>query len=429
MQTDWNLIALEDLGALRVRGADAVRFLQGQVSNDVARLTPQHSLLAGYHNPQGRTIALLRLVLLEQDDLLAILPRELAATVASRLSKFILRARVKIADESAGWRIAGLVAPGTSGGGSRASAVESGGGAMGSGTSGAGSGTPDSAAAASRAANWAAAQFERTSARVALQARGDAGTSAAMGLNEGASSSAAAQLDVADATISLPDASALMLPDSVGSQSRVDNSVIVRVGAAPPRWLVVSPAEAAPLLSAVAPADRESWRLLDIAAGEPQVYAATSEEFVAQMLNLDALDAIAFDKGCYTGQEVIARAHYRGRVKRRLQRFVSRGTLRLAAGDSGQLADGRAFKVVEAAQLAEGRCEFLAVAPMASGDHEPRDTQSTAPPNAVATDGTGSKVASPPGTGAGSATTLAQGVPVDAEQLPLSYALDQTQSL
>ena len=41
------------------------------------------------------------------------------------------------------------------------------------------------------------------------------------------------------------------------------------------------------------------------------------------MLNLDLLDAIAFDKGCYTGQEVIARAHYRGRVKRRLQRFLS----------------------------------------------------------------------------------------------------------
>ena len=60
-----------------------------------------------------------------------------------------------------------------------------------------------------------------------------------------------------------------------------------------------------------------------IAAGEPQVFAATSEAFVAQMLNLDLLGAIAFDKGCYTGQEVIARAHYRGRVKRRMQRFVT----------------------------------------------------------------------------------------------------------
>jgi hypothetical protein len=88
------------------------------------------------------------------------------------------------------------------------------------------------------------------------------------------------------------------------------------------------------------------------------------------MLNLDALDAIAFDKGCYTGQEVIARAHYRGRVKRRMQRFVSREPCKLSPGDSGQLADGRNFKVVAAAQLDDGRCDFLAVAPMttAGGD-------------------------------------------------------------
>ena len=69
---------------------------------------------------------------------------------------------------------------------------------------------------------------------------------------------------------------------------------------------------------------RQPWRAgrcADIAEGLPQVYAATSEAFVAQMLNLDLLGAIAFDKGCYTGQEVIARAHYRGRVKRRLQRW------------------------------------------------------------------------------------------------------------
>jgi folate-binding protein YgfZ len=164
--------------------------------------------------------------------------------------------------------------------------------------------------------------------------------------------------------VPLPTASAVMLPDSVHGQSRSGGAVIVRVGAVPARWLVLSPAgESAPLAGCDAAA-RDVWRLLDIADGEAQVYAATSEEFVAQMLNLDALDAIAFDKGCYTGQEVIARAHYRGRVKRRLQRFVSRGAAALAVGESGTLADGRAFKVVEAVGLADGRCEFLAVAPM-----------------------------------------------------------------
>jgi folate-binding protein YgfZ len=400
MRKEWNLSELGDLGVLRVRGADAVGFLQGQVSNDVARLTPQQSLLAGYHNPQGRAIALLRLVQLEQDDLLAILPRELAPTVASRLSKFVLRAKVKIADESASWRVTGLAAPAQE----VSVAKNSDAGAANRGASVATAGATDpgpgtSTAQDSSETSWAAAQFERASALVALPAGANAATPASMASDPGVSSWTAAQLAVADATISLPDASALMLPDSVGSQSRVDDSIIVRVGAAPPRWLMISPAQQASPLAAVAQADRDSWRRLDVEAGQPQVYAATSEEFVAQMLNLDALDAIAFDKGCYTGQEVIARAHYRGRVKRRLQRFVSRGALRLAAGDSGQLTDGRGFKVVEAVLLADGRCEFLAVAPLAAGDQEPP----TAPPAQSAT---------PP-----------QSAPVEAEQLALPYEL------
>jgi folate-binding protein YgfZ len=401
MRKEWNLSELGDLGVLRVRGADAVGFLQGQVSNDVARLTPQQSLLAGYHNPQGRAIALLRLVQLEQDDLLAILPRELAATVASRLSKFVLRAKAKVADESASWRVTGLAAPpqdmsvpksSDAHAANRGASV-----ATGSGAADPGPGT--STAQDSSETSWAAAQFERASALVSLPAGANAATPASMASDPGESTWTAARLDIADATISLPAASALMLPDVVGAQSRVDDSVVVRVGAAPPRWLMISPAHQASPLAGVARADRDAWRRLDIAAGQPQIYAATSEEFVAQMLNLDALDAIAFDKGCYTGQEVIARAHYRGRVKRRLQRFVSRGALRLAPGDSSQLADGRMFKVVEAVQLADGRCEFLAVAPLAAGNQETPTVP--APPSAT-----------PP-----------QSTPVEAEQLALPYAL------
>ena len=93
-----------------------------------------------------------------------------------------------------------------------------------------------------------------------------------------------------------------------------------------------------------------AWERADIAAGIPQVYAATSESFVAQMLNLDLLGAIAFDKGCYTGQEVIARAHYRGRVKRRLQRFRASVPLaQLSPGTHGTMTNGRGFIVVDAA--------------------------------------------------------------------------------
>jgi len=93
------------------------RFLEaGRCRNgvpDFARtlLRANRSLLAGYHNPQGRVIALLRLLQLAPDDVLAILPRELVGPVAQPLVKFILRAKVQLTDESAHWTITGLLLP------------------------------------------------------------------------------------------------------------------------------------------------------------------------------------------------------------------------------------------------------------------------------------------------------------------------------
>jgi len=224
------VITLEDLGLVRVRGVDAVRFLQGQLSNDVARLGTENSILAGYHNPQGRTIALLRLVQWDADpaapgDILAVVPRELAGVVASRLGKFVLRAKAKVADESAGWRVSGLV--------DAAGAVARGAGGDAAGTQG--------------AANSGGA--------------GDARGAGGPALSE--------------------------LPSLVNAQTRIDGAVYVRVGDDPPRWLVVSPADAPAPLTGYAVGDRQTWLRLDIAAGLPQVYAATSEEFVAQMFECD----------------------------------------------------------------------------------------------------------------------------------------------
>jgi folate-binding protein YgfZ len=334
MRTAPKVIELEPAGIVRMRGTDAVKFLQGQLSNDVARLTAQHSLLAGYHNPQGRTIALLRLVQWDAEDILALVPRELATVVAGRLSKFVLRAKVKVVDESAGWRVVGLV-----------------GAASGAGGAGLATGAAGAAGA------------------------GVAGTNAGPGAARLASHDVAAMAVAADGPVGVSPAPA-ELPLSVGAQVRGDGAVFVCVDNQPLRWLAISPADApSPVLDYPA-GDRATWQRLEVAAGQPQVYASTSEEFVAQMLNLDALDAIAFDKGCYTGQEVIARAHYRGRVKRRMQRFVSREACQLSPGDSWQLADGRTFKVVQAAQLADGRCDFLAVAPMVGAGSEATDTTS-----------------------------------------------------
>ena len=69
------------------------------------------------------------------------------------------------------------------------------------------------------------------------------------------------------------------------------------------------------------PQIENEWRLADVAAGLPQVFAATSGSFVPQMLNLDRLDAISFSKGCYTGQEIVARTQHLGRIKRRTLRY------------------------------------------------------------------------------------------------------------
>jgi folate-binding protein YgfZ len=278
-------VALPDLGVLRIKGRDGALFLQGQLSNDMKHLSSEHSVLAGYHNPQGRTIAVLHLIRTAPEEILALLPRELTAAVAAKLARFILRAKVLIEDVSQSLRIDGLIA--------------------------------------------------------------------------------------GEETPTPPDA-----------------AILARVAGDARRWFCITAAEEQdPVL-----ADRQLWRRLDIAAGLPQVYGATSEEFVAQMLNLDALGAIAFDKGCYTGQEVIARAHYRGRVKRRMQRFKTQDAQTLVPGSAGRLFDGRAFKVVDAVAADDGRCEFLAVAAVSAREE------------AAGQDGE---------------------VPIAAESLPLPYELPQ----
>ena len=60
------------------------------------------------------------------------------------------------------------------------------------------------------------------------------------------------------------------------------------------------------------------WRYLDIISGIPWLTTETSEEFIPQMLNLDKLGGISFNKGCYTGQEIVARTHYLGKAKREM---------------------------------------------------------------------------------------------------------------
>ena len=110
------------------------------------------------------------------------------------------------------------------------------------------------------------------------------------------------------------------------------------------------------------------WQLAGIRAGLPQVYPETYESFVAQMLNLDLLGGIAFEKGCYSGQEIIARTHFRGAIKRRMFRFRSEGPPP-APGTRVLAGEQHAGDVVDAAATSEG-CELLAVVSLAQQDAE-----------------------------------------------------------
>jgi folate-binding protein YgfZ len=239
---------LNGLGVLRISGADAPRFLQGQLSNDMERLSDAGSLLAGLHTAQGRVVALLRLLRAADASVLAVLPAPLLPRVSARLSGYILRAKVRIEDASAQLAVYGV---------------------------------------------------NRESGR---------------------------------------------------------DLQVLPAGSDPPQGL---------------PSDEAQWHADDVAAGLPQVYPATSEAFIAQMLNLDLVEGISFSKGCYTGQEIIARAHYRGRVKRRMQRFVTSQQASPKPGERYRLADGRTIEIVDGAPRSTGGHDVLAVAPLSAAPAVP----------------------------------------------------------
>ena len=97
------------------------------------------------------------------------------------------------------------------------------------------------------------------------------------------------------------------------------------------RWVLLSSASYAEALRAqltkITPKSDQGWQLTSVCAGEPEVLPLTVDTWIPQMLNLDQLQGVSFKKGCYTGQEIVARAHFLGRVKRRMRLFAYEGDL------------------------------------------------------------------------------------------------------
>jgi len=77
----------------------------------------------------------------------------------------------------------------------------------------------------------------------------------------------------------------------------------------------------------------DDWNNLNILDGIPDIYPTTQEAFIPQSLNMDLIEGINFKKGCYTGQEIVARTHYLGKVKRRMYRAFLKSRADLIPGD------------------------------------------------------------------------------------------------
>jgi folate-binding protein YgfZ len=254
---------------IRFSGDDAGDFLQGQLTQDVRTLERAGALLTAWCNPQGRVVAVMRL--LDLGDALGLAaPAELAEALVRRFAMYRLRARVEIA---------------------------------------------------------IAADF----------------CIAAAGADEDRAALAALDL--------LPPAEPLAVRRARGLTTLAlgerDVELYGRAADFTSAGLVLR-----------APRSEEQWQQALIAAGIATLGPATSEKYTPHMLNLDRLGAVSFSKGCYTGQEIVARTEHLGRVKRRLARYRLEDG-RAAPGDP-VLHEGReSGEVVNAA----GR-DVLAMVPL-----------------------------------------------------------------
>ncbi|WP_194711175.1 CAF17-like 4Fe-4S cluster assembly/insertion protein YgfZ [Noviherbaspirillum soli] len=140
--------------------------------------------------------------------------------------------------------------------------------------------------------------------------------------------------DVSDGQVALglagPDVAAALapwfpeLPAAYGVTQQVAGTLIRMPDAAgAPRFQWIASVETAQrawpqLAQSLRPAATAAWRALDIQAGIPLVVQATQEQFVPQMINFEVLGGVNFRKGCYPGQEIVARSQYLGKLKRRM---------------------------------------------------------------------------------------------------------------
>ena len=169
------------------------------------------------------------------------------------------------------------------------------------------------------------------------------------------------------------------VPEKIWSAFQQDGFTLLRHPGETPRIAVAGEPAAMidlwrKLTPSATPCDSNRWLLANIRAGIPTVYGSTSESFIPQMANMQLIQGVSFTKGCYTGQEVVARTKYLGKIKRRMYLARIDGshcplpgeTLFSAGSQSGQGAG----RVVDAQRSPDGGCELLAVIEIASHDED-----------------------------------------------------------
>lgn len=271
---------LGPIAALQVSGADAVNFLQGQFTNDVAALELGAWQWSAWCSAKGRVLAdfILRRSAEERFELL--LPHVLLEPVRRRLAMFVLRAKVVIDDASGTTIRIGVGGPGAA-------------------------------------------------ARIAAVAGQAPGPSLATTIDGG----------------------------SIAALTGSCFIVLVEPAVAPAVWDAL----------AARPAGFACWQWLNIRAGVPVVLPPTQDQFIPQALNLDALGGVSFRKGCYAGQEIVARTQYLGRLKERLA--VAHLDASAATGDrlyAPSFGDQPCGTVVNAAPAPGGGYDLLMVCQLAA---------------------------------------------------------------
>lgn len=266
------------LAIIEVKGADAAKFLQGQLTCNVNELSMSLASICGFCNAKGQVISTLVLIKTSTAFLL-VLPVDLLEKVIKKLRIYILRSAVELLDRSGELQVLGL---------------------------------------------------ESSAGRLGEQLL----PTRHFGVEQAAT-----------IVVKLPDASRY--------------------------WVIAdhSLALASLLEPGVEQGDLAQWRLLDIKAGFPWFDVSQSEQYIPQMLNIDQWGGISFNKGCYTGQEVIARVHYLGKIKRGL--FVAESCGSCVSGCSVlDLLTGQVQGAVLAAQRVADKTLLLLVMQIVDGEQK-----------------------------------------------------------